>query len=215
MRRRTPGNVPSSIRLDHGDVLVMDGLAQSEYEHCMASGLQGPRVNLTYHCVLSTSRRSGRVLPTCVQGAAEPGSRWLGVGKINGPLLGDWSSFCWSWCLSSWSVPGFTSGGDIVTVVSVYPARRCTSPPGVVPFVLGTALATVTTSPIFQGFVFLYPFCIFYGDKLYSFSESMVSGFSLPAGYAKLSGSPPCYHDAYSVGTPNRAFREERLAETL
>ena len=32
VRRRAPGNVPSSIRLDHGDVLVMDGLAQSEYE---------------------------------------------------------------------------------------------------------------------------------------------------------------------------------------
>ena len=24
VRRRAPGNVPSSIRLDHGDVLVMD-----------------------------------------------------------------------------------------------------------------------------------------------------------------------------------------------
>ena len=38
VRRRASGNVPSSIRLDHGDVLVMDGLAQSEYEHCTASG---------------------------------------------------------------------------------------------------------------------------------------------------------------------------------
>ena len=36
VRRRAPGKVPSSIRLDHGDVLVMDGLAQSEYEHCTA-----------------------------------------------------------------------------------------------------------------------------------------------------------------------------------
>ena len=26
VRRRASGNVPSSIRLDHGDVLVMDGL---------------------------------------------------------------------------------------------------------------------------------------------------------------------------------------------
>ena len=26
MRRRSPGNFPSSIRLDHGDILVMDGL---------------------------------------------------------------------------------------------------------------------------------------------------------------------------------------------
>ena len=48
VRRRAPGNLPSSIRLDLGDVLVMDGLAQSEYEHCTASELQGPRDNLTY-----------------------------------------------------------------------------------------------------------------------------------------------------------------------
>ena len=40
MRRRAPGNVPSSIRLDHGDILVMDGPAQSEYQHCTASVLQ-------------------------------------------------------------------------------------------------------------------------------------------------------------------------------
>ena len=51
VRRRAPGNVPSSIRLDHGDLLVMDGLAQSEYEHRTASGLQGPRVNPTYRWV--------------------------------------------------------------------------------------------------------------------------------------------------------------------
>ena len=31
----------SSIRLDHGDVLVMDGLAQSEHEHCTASESSG------------------------------------------------------------------------------------------------------------------------------------------------------------------------------
>ena len=37
VRRRASRNFPSSIRLDHGDVLVMDGLAQSEYEHCTAS----------------------------------------------------------------------------------------------------------------------------------------------------------------------------------
>ena len=49
-----PGDVPSSITLDHGDFLVVDGLAQSEYEHCKASGLQGRRVNLTCttHCVV-------------------------------------------------------------------------------------------------------------------------------------------------------------------
>ena len=43
VRRRAPRGVPSSTRLDHGDILVMDGSAQPEYEHCTASELQGPR----------------------------------------------------------------------------------------------------------------------------------------------------------------------------
>ena len=84
VRRRASGNFPSSIRLDHGDVLVMDGLAQSEYEHCTASELQGPRVNLTFRMVTQhiascpLARVVVCVLPTCAQGLVEPGSRWLG-----------------------------------------------------------------------------------------------------------------------------------------
>ena len=101
MRRRAPRGVPSSIRLDLGDILFMDGLGQSEYEHCTASGLQGSRVNLTYRwvaqhtascppagvvgCVLSQRVRK-------VQSSQVPVG-W-GKGKINGPLHGDWSSFC-------------------------------------------------------------------------------------------------------------------------
>ena len=42
--RRVSDSVTSPITLNHGDVLVMDGSAQSEYVHCTASGLQGPRV---------------------------------------------------------------------------------------------------------------------------------------------------------------------------
>ena len=93
MRRRASGNVPSSTRLDRGDVLVMDGLAQSEYEHCTASGLQGPRVNLTYWWVAQhipscpLAGVVGCVLPTCAQGLVEPSSRWLGEGENK------WSSF--------------------------------------------------------------------------------------------------------------------------
>ena len=99
-RRRAPGKVPSSIRLDHGDVLDKNGLARSEYEHCTASELQGPRFNLTYRWVTQHAASCppagvvGCVLPTCAQGLVEPGFRWLGGGKINGPLFGDWSSFC-------------------------------------------------------------------------------------------------------------------------
>ena len=37
--RRAPGDVPSSVALDHGDLLVMDGSAQSEYAHRTVPGL--------------------------------------------------------------------------------------------------------------------------------------------------------------------------------
>ena len=143
MRRRAPGEVPSSIRLDRGDILVMDGLAQSEYEHCTASGLQGPRVNLTYRWVTQHAASCplagvvGCVLPTCAQGSVEPGSRWMGEGENK------WSS---SWGLvllllillsvllvGTW----IHIGRAQCTVVGVYPARRCTSPLGVVPVGLG------------------------------------------------------------------------------
>ena len=87
VRRRAPGKVPSLIRLDHGDVLVMDGLDQSEYEHCTASGRQGPRVNLTYRWVAQHTASCplagvvGCVLPTRAKGLVEPSSRWLGEGE--------------------------------------------------------------------------------------------------------------------------------------
>ena len=93
VRRRGQGNVPSLITLDHGDLLVMDGLTQSEYVHCTASGLQGPRVNLTFRWVAQhiascpLAGVMGCVLPSCVQGLAEPDSRgdWEKGNK--------WSSF--------------------------------------------------------------------------------------------------------------------------
>ena len=76
VRRRAPGEVPSSIRLDHGDVLVMDGLAHSEYEHCTASGcrvlgLTSRIAGVTQHiksCPLAGAMY--RALPSCVQGLA-------------------------------------------------------------------------------------------------------------------------------------------------
>ena len=91
--RRTLGDVPSSITLDHGDLLVMDGSAQSEHAHGTVPGLQGPRVILTYRWVTQHAASCppagvvGCVLPTCVQSLAEPGSRGLGIGENK------WSSF--------------------------------------------------------------------------------------------------------------------------
>ena len=55
------------------------------------------------------------VLPTCVQGLAEPGSRGLGMGENN------WTSF-WGLVLLLLSALGFTLGAGIVTVVGVHPA---------------------------------------------------------------------------------------------
>ena len=82
--RRVSDSVTSSITLNHGDVLVMDGSAQSEYLHCTMPGLQGPRVNLTYRWVAQHTASCplagvvGCVLPTCAQGLVVPNSRWMG-----------------------------------------------------------------------------------------------------------------------------------------
>ena len=87
--RRVSDSVTSSITLDHGDVLVMDGSAQSEYLHCTMPGLQGPRVNLTYRWVAQHTASCplagvvGCLLPSCVQGLAEPGSRFWEKGENN------------------------------------------------------------------------------------------------------------------------------------
>ena len=69
--------------------------------YCTASGLQGPRVNLTFplgcaaHCVLSARRRGGLCPPFVCATFSRAGSpRGMGFGKINGPLLGVWSFFC-------------------------------------------------------------------------------------------------------------------------
>ena len=85
--RRVPGDMPSLITLDHGDLLVMDGSAQSEYAHRTVPGLQDPRVNLTYRWVTQHAASCplagvvGCVLPTCAQGSVEPSSRWLAEGE--------------------------------------------------------------------------------------------------------------------------------------
>ena len=85
----------------------------------------------------------GCVLPSCVQGSAEPSSRCLGVGENNRILFGIRSSFCQSLCFSFWSTLGFTIG-------------RCTSFCGSCPLGWGTALATVTTLPFSKEEVFLF-----------------------------------------------------------
>ena len=87
VRRRVSGDVPSSITLDHGDLLVMDGPAQSEYAHRTVPVLQGPLVNLSYRWISQHPASCplggvvGCVLPTCAQDVVEPNSRWFGEGE--------------------------------------------------------------------------------------------------------------------------------------
>ena len=91
LRRRAPENTPSQIWLDHGDLLVMDGLTQYEYVHSTASELEGPRVNLTYRWISQHIRSCplagliGGALPSDAQDLAEPHSRVGGSRKSKCP----------------------------------------------------------------------------------------------------------------------------------
>ena len=91
MRRRAPENTPSQIWLDHGDLLVMDGLTQYEYVHSTAFELEGPRVNLTYRWISQHTRSCplasliGGALPSDAQDLAEPHSRVGGSRKSKCP----------------------------------------------------------------------------------------------------------------------------------
>ena len=173
MRRRASGNVPSSIRLDHGDVLVMDGLAQSEYGHCTASELQGPRVNLTYRWVAQHTASCplagvvGCVLPTCAQGLVEASSRWLGEGENK------WSS-SWGFALLLLILVSVLLVGTWIHI------RRGLSSQSVVHFssrgrarwVRGRRWRLSRRRQSSKGVSFLFPLSIFYARiNLYSFFQ--------------------------------------------
>ena len=215
--RRASGNVPSSIRLDHGDVLVMDGLAQSKYEHCTASGLQGPWVNLTYRWVAQHTASCplaavvGCLLPTCAQGLVEPGSRWLGEGENK------WSSF-WGLVLLLLILVSVLLVSTLINIRRVhrnsgqrlscsavhFPSRgraRCVG---------GRRWRLSRRRQSSKSVSFYIPFVSFWRRKLYSFFQGMVFHFSLPLNMLVARREPiPCYNDAYSVGIPNRAFWEK------
>ena len=76
---------------------------------------------------------------------------------------------------------------------------------GVVPVGLGNGAGDCPpTSPIFQKSIFLFPFYLFFGRKLYSFSKGMVSYFCLLLGMLVAKWKPtPCYRDAFSVDYPS------------
>ena len=83
VRRRARGKVPSSIQVDHGDVLVMDGLAQSEYEHCTASELQGLGLTLP---TVGVAQHTASCPLAGVVGCVEASSQWSASILLGGAL---------------------------------------------------------------------------------------------------------------------------------
>ena len=177
-RRERRVMCPLRLRLDHGDLLVMDG--SGAIGACTSHdvpGLQGPRVNLTYRWVTQHAASCplagvvGCVLPTCVQGLVEPSSRWLGEGENK------WSS---SWGLvlllfilvfvllvSTWI--HIRKGASSQWSASI-PLGGALHLSGSCPLGWETALATVTTSPIFlEGVSFYCPLVSVWENKTYSF----------------------------------------------
>ena len=66
-------------RLDHGDLLVMDGQCQDEFLHCTDPGLEQERINVTFrwikqHVASCSFLRTGVAccLPACAQGSSVP-----------------------------------------------------------------------------------------------------------------------------------------------
>ena len=68
-------------------------------------------------------------------------------------------------------------------MASVYPARWCTSPLGVVPAGLGDGVGHChDVSKLPKRASFYFPLLSFGGNLLYSFSRDIIMGFSIPLG---------------------------------
>ena len=95
-------------------------------------------------------------------------------------------------------------------MVSVYLARRCTSPLGVVPIGLGDGVGDCHDVANFLEKCLFISLVFHFWEKTLLFFQGKVSFISvlldMPVAYWEPT---PCYHDAYSVGTPNWAFREK------
>ena len=77
-------------------------------------------------------------------------------------------------------------------------------------------MAIVATQPVFHKTDLLFPLGFFWGTKLCLFFRSMAFIWVLLLGMLVAMREPtPCYHDAYSVGIPKRAFGEEERAKSL
>ena len=215
--RRVSDSVTSSITLNHGDVLVMDGSAQSEYLHCTMPGLQGPRVNLTYRWVAQHTASCplagvvGCLLPSCVQGLAEPSSRFWEKGENN------WS-FSWELAFLLFILVSVLLGsiwmntrkecrhsGQRLSCSSVhFPSR------GRARWVGGRRWPLSRRSQFSRKQTFYFPWVFFWGTKLCRFFKGMVVLWRLLLNMLVAKREPtPCYHDAYLVGIPKGAYGEK------
>ena len=90
-------------------------------------------------------------------------------------------------------------------MVSVHPARWCTSPLGVVPAGLGDDVGDYHDVANLPGkCLFISLLYLFLGNMLYSFFKSIILGIFVLLDMLVAKWVPtPCYRDAYSVGTPS------------
>ena len=88
----------SSCRLDHGDILVMDGQCQDEFLHRTSPGREQDRINITFrwvkqHVSSCPLFKAGVAccLPTCAQGSSDP---VMGNATTNGVFWGGFGFLC-------------------------------------------------------------------------------------------------------------------------
>ena len=107
-RQSCSSNGDSSCRLDHGDILVMDGQCQDEFLHRTSPGREQDRINITFrwvkqHVASCPLFRAGVAccLPTCAQGSSVPVMGNVFPGVFLGFLVS-------SWCLVHMGSPCFS-----------------------------------------------------------------------------------------------------------
>ena len=89
-------------------------------------------------------------------------------------------------------------------MVSVHPARWCTSPLGVVPARLGDGVGHCHDVANLQRVCLFISIVYLFGRTSETlFFDRIIMGFSLPLGMLAAEWVPtPCYNDAYSEGPP-------------
>ena len=99
-------------------------------------------------------------------------------------------------------------------MVSVHPARPCTSPLGVVPAGLGDGVGVChDVAELPKVCLFISPVYFLWGGTSFTlFFKSFDLGLSIPLDMFVAKWEPtPCYRDAYSVGIPKGACGRKSL----